>query len=335
MSQQQLEQNAKQSKSIVALFQQSSVLYFKNIGVLTPPIILPVVFQVIGIVLAMGLPLYCAIFFQQTMLQYPFIARQGAIVLLSLPGVILMSVALWHYLVWMVALCHSAKALLSGEPLPDFKRAYKQVHQKRYSKLLIVLSVLWLLGLIVYGLGMLSTRFIEEPMLGLIVSLASLAALLMGVVFAAVASVFFCLSFQAFAFKDNERTSTWTILKSSVTVVRSKLFSVLVFSIIFCLMTGLLLPELFNQLLHLTGISQWLAEPLRLPIQTYFANIQSNVTQAIPNPLIQSFFIEFIKEVSSIEIAITIVDEFIASTITLLLLPWGTIGFTALYLDER
>ena len=72
-----------------------------------------------------------------------------------------------------------------------------------------------------------------------------------------------------------------------------------------------------------------------LPVQTYFANIQYNVFQATDNALLQSLFNQFLQLVSSRGIAMALVDGLISSVITMLLLPWGTIAFTGLYLDSR
>jgi len=330
--------------SSLAVLTHSSRLYFTRGWVLTQPIILPSVFQMMGVLLAFGLPLYCALFFQAQMLQYPFLVREMALVLLSLPGVILMSVALWHYLVWMVALCQPAKALLTDVTPTTFtysqlKAVYRNVHGRRYSLLLLALSVPWLLGLVIYGLGLLVTLVMGDPWLAVLANIGSLVALFMVWVFAVVVSVFLSLSIQVFCFEDHQYGRIVPILLESVRRVRHRLLGILMAIVGLAVVTSIMLPGAVNIVLSTTGVLAWISQPVVPLVSDYVVTVLKTLLQASDATAFQALFQmgwqQLGRYLEPEALAQTLVSMMVGGLVTLLMLPWGTLVFTGFYLNTN
>lgn len=319
--------------SVIELFIHSSLLYLSNWWSVTKPVILPSLFQLLGTFLALGLPLYCAIFFQEVMFEYSFISRQVALIILSLPGTILMSVALWQYLIWVAALCQFSSALIKNKTLPNWKKAYQSINQKKYSKLLLLYSLLWSAGSIIYIVGIASTRFISNPQLGFIVSISSLGFLAIGLLVAFIGSIFVCLTPQVICFEDTDKTTISMLIKQSITLAQQNLFHIIIMGIVLYLITALLIPGIINYICQITGLTVILSKPLLIPVQTYFISVQTNIYQGVDNSLALSLFRQLFRLISSYDVTIALVQGSISTITTLLLLPWGTTAFTLLYLQ--
>ncbi len=297
----------------------------------TRPLLIPIVLKLVGTFLAVLLPLFIFETFTEWVFTLRIPVRLFTFFILPLPGIFLLCRGFWLYMVYMASFnVNLVQKLNQGSHfIPDFLPAFHEIPVKNYSKMLLALLAIWVPGITLYIIGLISlvifsNNIIAAIVIPLICMLGSVLLFLVGTVFA----IYFSLAFQVFSLEPEHQEDAIYVLKRSFQLLKHSFWRTLVLLLIMALFTGIIAPFFVTLLLDLLHISHFFMAPA-----LYFVHIMLNSIPVDTIHQLASFGLDIYDEAPSL--ALDVIHLFTNTIVTLLLLPLGTFIHGLLYLDRR
>ncbi len=309
-------------ENIFQIFFNGILIYLKKFLTFSRAMFFPVFGQVAGIILILA-PVY--FYRQYFLLSIPVEKLQEnmififlGLLLIVIPGFAIFLKAFWDYMVAMVSLNTITADIIEKNSIDNFKEHNERINSrsKDYIILLLLLMGVWLV-LIAAPFVVLVSGFVFLNKIFATV-LFSLSGLLSAIILA-IASVFLCLSFQIFAF---EKINPVNILKTSFNMIKNSFWEVIILGILLFIVTGSIIPYVFQVLIKSTSILSYIAFPFEV-----YINI------LLENPIIASVQAELGSFIPNLAEELALFG--IGSIVTAFLLPMGSACFTLLYFDIK
>ena len=301
-------------------------LYCQNLLTLSAPVFAPVMGLIFGFIL-MFIPVYLLPKYYPVWAEAaPLLKELYMIILISvvciLPGLIIFKIGFWNYMIKMVSLNNMVGDILKKKVLKHHSH-YSQIVALR-SKDYLLMLLIWC-AIIIMGLALpFSAYLFVEPVFVMfcIIGFEFLAVFLLFIL-----SVYLSLSFQVFAFETS--FGPMQTLEESFRLVLNNFWRTLTLMISLCIITGIIVPNIFVVIADALMIKSTVALP--------FKALLENVLENYPNffPMLQSTpvfqypdTVKFVEEASK-QAAFGIIAAFIS----LLMLPLGSCLYTILFFD--
>lgn len=316
-----------QRRTFLAILGRSLMLYGRHWQRFTSVLLWPVAQILLGIYASQVLPLLFLNIAIPYASGFPWFLI-GGVLILALLSMLLMLRGTWQYLIYWASLCENAWEA-EEERFIDFRMAYEGLLlQKRtaYTVLLCAyfgLPFIALLPLLVLApLG----GLLGQSMLELLLVLGVLQSMILTVVWF-FSLILFSFVFQIAAFENGLPVNPGHVFMLSAKLVLKRFWSTLFLQITVFLTTNLLIPHPLIWLARMTHLSaplDWLhGWLLRETLRG-----DESVLQSLP--FIGGLMTD--EQLSGVLIH-SLTDMTLVSTVTLLLLPFGTFVFTLLYKD--
>lgn len=308
-------------------------IYIRNFIPLFKVMLFPVFGQLIGIILILY-PTYLLSQQLPKMMSPEFMANNIILVfllllLVAVPGFFIFIKAFWEYMIAMVSLNSMTSNIMKQGHIKDsyIHTQTTKLKTKEYVTLLLILSLIWLIGLLLPAIVFLFRNPFDINQAAVWLGFIGLEV---GACFIlTIVSVYLSLCFQVIAF---ENITPIKIIKKSWELVEGNFWRTFFLAIAMSLITGLLVPCIFQMIIDSTPLMAILTHPF----QAYAATIMGSSetlstisqftsimgTQLIPN-----------SPDSIIQVGKTFTSATIGIIITSLLLPLGSACYTQLYFD--
>ncbi len=311
---------------MIKIVAKGTLIYLKNIFTLTKIMLFPVFGQLLGILLILS-PSY---FFSQNITKFvppENIAQNLVLIILGLivlilPGFFVFTKAFWEYMTAMAALNSSIGNIMAEGKLKDYAILNQciKLRTKEYILVLLYLTLIVLGGLLLpFSIYLL--KFLNSVDTAFLTSAFSVIELFM-IFILLIVSVYLSLSFQVFAFENISPVQT---IKKSWTLVKTSFWKTFFTGIAVILLTGILIPSLFQGLF---SKAQFISYAVR-PIEIYLASF-SNIID-IFRRTDAGYYI--LGTMTNYDIAKTFLLLVIGGVVSGLLLPLGSAYYTLLYYD--
>jgi hypothetical protein len=308
-------------ENILKIFSKGLKIYLKNFLSFSRVMLFPVLGQVLGLLLILGLSfLYSYKFLVElspeikTKFLIPLIA--GAF-LIVLPGFVIFLKAFWDYLVVLVSLNTMTAEILNEQKAFNFKEHNKKVNErsKDYITLLFLIILVSLIFLLIPFIFLMFGAISGQKIIGLALFLVSLLICL-NIMFI-ICFVYFGLCYQVFAFEEIKPVK---VIQKSVLLVNGNFWRTIFLGGAFFLITSVIIPEIFDFFLLKTPIVRYIS-PF---VETYFTTVfmKSDIILLIQN---YGYSLSSIAQLTFI-FCLNIVTSS-------LLMPLGSVFFTILYFD--
>ncbi len=331
-------------RSVGRILKESFQRYFRQFGPFTRPLVLPVLYKLVGGILAVLGPFLFVDLFMTSLdteeyrhlglwyFQQSFPVRTLLMALVVVPGIFLFTRGFWLYLVYMASLNINAVEALAGQT-PDFRAAYAHIRPLPYTRLLLLLLSIWLPSLMLYLLTFALPGIIPVPAGALLIMGICLLGSILAALAAVLLSVYLSVSFQVFALEGQDRAPS--VLKRSILLVWRNFWRTLLLLLVMGIVTTVALPFLVNLVLDLTRLSDVLVIPARYFVDQLLAYLAPGELGALFNTGGAYAILYPVLVAESAALARDLLHSIIATVITLLVLPLGTFASTLLYLDLR
>lgn len=303
---------------IFQIFCKGIGIYIANFFSLSRVMLFPVFGHVLGIVMIFA-PVYYFRRYLDTLpageLHHNIWGLFLCILLMVVPGFIIFIKAFWEYMVAMVSLNTMVADITQKGYFDDFNSHNKAVKErsKEYIALLLLLTGIWAVLLLIPFVGALSQDGSGSAGgLSAIVFLASGIALF-------VLSVWFCLSFQVFAF---EKLSPIQTLKRSYNLVKNNFWRVVLLGILVNILANGIIPAIAQAVAEIKPIMDMLV----IPFESYYAILADNSVILNAPPEIQA-------KLATVPGNIAIAT--VGTITTAFVLPFGSACFALLYTDLK
>lgn len=286
---------AKQEKTPLGIFTESIGLYFSNFDKFMQYMSFPVLGQIVGL----GLVLAITFFYTQNLPvlleKFPALNNFNALILLSilitLPGLIIFIKAFWEYLVAYGAVNSMLDNMLKSGRVYDF-----DAHTELIKRRSIAFVGLWFL------FGIFST-----------IAFCPLFWIICGIL-----AIYFILVFQVFTFEPE--LSPIGCVKKSMKLIKGHFASTFMLISLVGALTYIFIPQLFNKIFEISGITNFLGN-LLLPI-----------INELPINEMNNFFETYhLKTISNSEIGTFVVGTIIAQILIQYTLPLRSILWSMWY----
>ncbi|WP_303673836.1 hypothetical protein [Vampirovibrio chlorellavorus] len=319
-----------QGRSPGAILAHALSLYAKHWKAFTCALIGPVTQMVAGAYGSQGINLWLLDQNQVLAMRYPWTAI-GLSIVITLLCTGLMLRGGWQYVLAWASLCLNAWEAENGQPL-DFKKAYQSLSAAKKAPYAILACTYFSLPALAFlpfiFLALLGV-FLGPSMLELLIIAGILQSLLLGALWVA-SLIPLTFTFQIAAFENGlPANPVHTFLLSSKFVLK-QFWKTTCLQITVFLLTNILIPQPLIWLFRLFQLSAPLDQLHRWLIQQLMAGMG---TEGDFNslPLWKSLLGEDFSWVQ--RLSQTLTDLSLSCTLTLLLLPLGTLVFTLLYKD--
>ncbi|MFH0702490.1 MAG: hypothetical protein V2B14_02990 [bacterium] len=311
-----------QNMNIFQIFFKSCKIYLKNFIPLSKAMLFPVFGQLIGVILILyptfiiskNLPKILSI---EVITQNIILIYLGLLVI-TLPGFFVFTKAFWDYMIAMVSLNSMILNILKQGFLKDIQVHTRliKLRSKEYIILLMLLSLIWLAGLL---FPIITTLILfKNPVMVLALYFLSGLAL-------AIISIYLSLSFQVFAF---ENISPVKMLKRSWELVEGNFWRIFLMIVATFIVTTMLIPVIFQAIIEKTPLMTLIIYPFK----SYVALISDpgNISQ-----ILQSTKMGILSKIGDpvFEISKILALSTVSIIITAFMLPFGSACFTLLYFD--
>jgi len=319
----------KKTSTVLNIIGNGIKLYAQNLFTLSAPVIAPVLGMFLGIILCIA-PVYLLPKFYPTWAEaLPILKELFAsitiIVLSMLPGLIVLKLAFWNYMLKMVSLNNIIGDILKRKMIKPHQH-YTQVIALRTKDYLLMLGI-WC-SIIIMGLALPIIVFLLdiEPLFMpyLLIGFEFLAIFLLIIL-----SIYLGLSFQVFAFETSR--GPMQTLEESFRLVLNNFWRMVTLLVILTIITSIIVPQLFVFLADIFMIKNTLSIPFQKMLENLFAtyNYTYEYLQALPIFPYESQT-KFILEVSK-----HLTFGCISSIISLLMMPLGACFYTLFYIDAK
>lgn len=318
-----LKTNSNPSMNVFKITFKGIILYIKNFIPLTRVMLFPVFGQIIGIAWI----IFAAIFLSQNAskafnpdaftdnILFIFLIMFTA----TLPGFVLFTKAFWEYMIAMVSLNSMVSNITKQGHIKDIHIHSKLVKAKSkdYIKLLLFLSIIWLIGL---SLPVAALLFKNTFSYLIFIALELIMTMILSIV-----SIYLSLCYQVFAMENLSVTGT---LKRSWNLVEGNFWRTFFLGFIVSTIVGTIIPFIMQIFLSKTSISTLMIQPLQpcadviAKNSIYSAIISTGImgSKALPTAL-------------AYKVLEGIVIMTLGSIVMFLMLPYGSACYTLLYLD--
>lgn len=283
----------KDNKTVFEIFVEGVGIYFRHLPTFLKYMSFPILGQFVGVILALGLPLWFASSIATTMAD----PNTAYLITLSLciPGLVIFTKAFWEYLVAYVSVNSMAENTVKSGRIYDIN-AHKKV--ATMSKRVGDFVLLWLL------FGVFSLIGILPPMW----------------VFAIIIFVFIVLIFQVFTFEKN--LTPWECFIRSKNLVKTNFWGTVGLMILVGGLTYILLPKIGEMLLEVFRIN--------VLLNMIFEPFLSNVLPFDQwNTALSALNLAYM--ITSLEVTKMIVSTIISTLIIFYTLPLRSICWTLWY----
>ncbi len=316
------------SRGIGQILKESVALYRTEWWVFTRPLLLPVLLKIVGMILAVLLPLFIFNTFTDWVFTLRVPVRLFTFFILPFPGIALMCRGFWLYMVYMTSFNINLMECLQGGA-PDFEKAFRRVPVKAYSQVLLVLLAIWVPAIIAYSVGLSGSALSGDNWVAVVGFLLTFGFLSLVLVLAAtVFAVYFSLAFQVFSLEPTLQGSGMAVVKRSFQLVKNNFWRTLLLLTIMAITTGMVIPFVVTLILDLLHLTHLLRPPALYFIHTMLNSIPTGTIHQL-----ETFGVDVYDEAPLL--ALDVVHLFTNTAITLLLLPLGTFVQGLLYLDIR
>lgn len=281
---------AKVANSVFGIFWQSSKLYFKNFGSFFKYMAFPVFGQILGIVLILFASYFYACCLNKLIVPGGIFDNFSMIflflLLVTLPGLFILIKAFWEYLVAYGAINSMVENMLKSGKVYDF-HAHTEVITRRSA----AFGWIWVLWALFGIIGIFPLFW----------------------VIAGILSVYFVLVFQVFVFEPEK--SPFGCFQRSVMIIKGHFARTLGLMAILGILTYWLIPEGIRALFEISNII------------TFFAIPFDSLAQQLPINEINQLLLQSHTnyQITSLDIAKTIVEALLGYVLTCLTLPWRSI----------
>lgn len=302
---------------IFQIFCRGIGIYIANFFSFSRVMLFPVFGHVLGIVMIFA-PVYFFRRYLDTLpadeLHHNIWGLLLCLVLMVVPGFIIFIKAFWEYMVAMVSLNTMVADVAQKGYFDDFNTHNKAVKQrsKEYIALLLLLTGIWAVLLIPF------ISLLTGSGSGVGGGLSAIAVLTSGIALF-VLSVWFCLSFQVFAFEKLYPIDT---IKRSYNLVKNNFWRVVLLGILVNILAGGIIPAIAQAIASIEPIMNTLV----IPFKSYYAIIASSPAILNAPPEIQAKLANIPADIALASVG-TIVTAFV--------LPLGSACFALLYMDLK
>jgi hypothetical protein len=319
-----------QSRSAGAILGQSLKLYARQWKAFTGVLIWPIGQMILGVYGSQIINLWLLEQNQALAMRFPW-AAIGLIIVVTLLCTGLILRGGWQFMLYWASLCLNAWEAENGQPL-DFKKAYLSLAREKKGPYAILACTYFSLPILTFlpviFLSLLGA-FLGPNMLELLMLAGLVQSLLLGGLWV-VSLIPLTFIFQIAAFENGLPTNPAHTFLLSCKLVLKQFWRTTSLQITVFLLTNILIPQplvwlfrLFRLSAPLDQLHGWLIEQLMLGLdgEPAFKNLH-----LWENLLGEGFsWVQFLSQ--------TLTDLGLSCTLTLLLLPVGTLAFTLLYKD--
>jgi len=315
--------------TIFNIIGQGIKLYIQNIVTLSNPVVAPVLGMLAGIILAI-LPVYFipnlyANWANHIPLFKELYMSIITIIVTMLPGLILLKISFWNYMLKFVSLNNIVGDILKKKVLKAHQH-YTQVVALRTKDYLLMLGI-WC-SIILMGIILPIVVFLLniEPLFMpyLFIGFEFLAIFLLTIL-----SIYLSLSFQVFAFET--AYGPMQTLEESFRLVLNNFWRMFTLLLMLTIITGIIVPQLFVFLADILMLKTTLSVPFQVFLENLFE------TYDYMYEYMQSFpvFEYDSQEKLIFEASKHFTFGLISSLISLLMMPLGSCFYTLFYLDAK
>lgn len=319
----------KKSMSIFSIIGIGTKLYCQNIFLLSAPVVMPVLGILVGMFLAIYLPLHFISNYELLCEKYSFFKELWvyitAVIVACLPGLVIFKLGFWNYMLKIVSLNLFVDDIIKQKLLKHHSQYTKiiSLRTKDYLAMLFIWMMIIIMGLALPFIVKETNSDIWFSMILFIVLLV-LAILLLSIL-----CVYLSLSFQVFAFEPS-LTPMQTLEKSFKLVLNNfwRLFIMIAFLSI--IVSGII-PQIIVFILDALMLKNIIAEPFAKFLDNLFLtlpNVQA-VTEGLLHTInsdISQFMLEAPKQIAF---------SLISTVISLFMMPLGTCYYVLFYKDVK
>jgi hypothetical protein len=318
-----------QRRSFFQILKEGTILYFRHIVLMSKPLIIPLLAQLVGIFLWIGLT-YGVVDLVTT--HFPILnpwLLWGIFLAANLPGLYIFIQGFWHYLVWVSGLNLVARDLVETGQCSDLSAFALRINN-RATEFSVIWTFLFAINFLPVGLAVIPLGVGGvHPQWGLSCNLLAGAIFLIGILIVSVLMLFFALVFQTFAFTPG---SAGASLFRSVDLVKLNIPKTLGLSIIAVAATQFVLPPMVMAVLDGIRLTSFLGNGLEVlvryalsksavAIESYHSLVLSNVFHQLTHD----------PRFLSLQMMETLFYTFFSA----LFLPLGCWWFALLYADLK
>ncbi|MCA9798032.1 MAG: hypothetical protein KC474_00665 [Cyanobacteria bacterium HKST-UBA04] len=326
-----------QPRTLLQILRDGLSVYGKHWWTLTRPLVLPLVEQLVGVMLWIGLAYGTIDWLMDTYPDTSLPVYWTSFFLANVPGMVLFIDGFWRYLVWVSGLNLVVRDLVNGAYESDQLHYHVVRIQSRAVDYSLVWLFLFVLAFIPLTLALL-VQFIPVPdAMHMLLVLGSAVVMLLGYVAVVTVMVFCALAFQVFAFTPD---SVLLVLMRSADLVQQnklKVVAIIGFSL---LVTQIVVPNVLVMVLAWVNGVGWLGEMLG---KVLAGVVLDSIGDA-------QTFDKYLPEVSRVwvfmagkwpwindpsRVGTLVTQSTLWSIINALLLPLSTVWFALLYTDTK
>lgn len=326
-----------QPRSLRAITKAGFDYYAQAGGLLTWPLVLPIVEQLVGVLLWLGLSYGVVDWLLDTFPLMNPVVLWVCFLLANLPGMLLFIDGFWRYLLWVAGLNLVVRDLVNDQ----LDRTQWPYHLIRVKSRALDYSLLWLFLFGVMFIPLTLAMLVQLIPLsaewrGLLLA-GSVGVMLVGYGVVVLIWLLTSLSFQVFAFTPD---SVGLVLLRSIDLVQQNRCKTLALVLLTLVLTQLLIPSFLVGLIKIVGGSSWLGSGVGQVILWVVSDSigdLDNLRHYVPElAKLWDFLVLHFPWVSQVAVIGTgVVEMVVYSLISALLLPLSTIWFALLYADSK
>ncbi len=320
-----------QRRTVKQILWEGAKFYASHLPCLTRPLIWPILAQILGVVIWLGLTYGGMNWISGQWPSLTVWALWMLFILLNAPGMLLFFYGFWRYMVWYAALNLLIREVWDTGRSDDPERHVIRI-TNRSSDYTLLWTFLFALLFIPFGFAMIPISLVSAfPDWLWVAILASIGILLLGYLVSCISLILFSLVFQVFAYMPGSAGAT---LFRSVDLVGQNILKTIGFIVIVGLLTQFILPGILTTVLDVTQLTRLIAMPTEKLVQFVLQESSSNLTiLAQNNPVITRLVHLLWHDVH--QVSVELVRTLLFSLIYALLLPLGTVWFALLYADLK